>query len=529
VTAKQDIVVMVPTATRTSARRIQLEGEMDTILLKPAIKAILIKVPSVDPAHSIPDTERVLTGLSNFLGRKRKSRWEYPLPVIAKTPSAVRKATGQVTLIIRNEYQLKDIHAGDAREIMYGIAFDIGTSKLVGSLYSLVTGEHMATAGLENPQLRFGEDIMTRLSYAAVGPDTRTELQTAIIDGVNTILDNLTSQGIQSDRIYEVVVVGNTVMTSLFLGLDTTHLAYGPFVPPFRGPIETSADSLGLQLAPQTSVYVLPNIAGYLGADAIADILATKLHHQRNPCLLIDIGTNSEVILGNRDRLSATSCAAGPAFEGAQIEFGMKAVSGAIERLTFDKSSMEFQLTTIDDAAPIGICGSGVVDAIAQLAEAELLSSNGRFTKQANPSLIIEGKKRSIVIYKPNTKTQTPPILLSEHDISQLLLAKAAIQTGYTLLLQHQQLGPENLAHIYIAGAFGNYLNPASAQRIGLIPEIPLEKVTFIGNAALSGARLALLSIPQRRNAARISKSVEFVDLARHSDFPKTYAASLFI
>ena len=529
VIGKHDIIVMIPAETRTVRRRIQIAGKMKTMKLNPALKALLIDVPPVDPDSSIPDTERVLTGLSHFLGHKMKTRWEYPLPVIAKTPDAVRKASGQVTLVIRNNSQLLDIHAGDVREIMYGVALDIGTSKLVGSLFSLATGEHIASAGVENPQLRFGEDIMTRLSYAAVSPENLIELQAAVIEGINAILDSLTSKGVQSERIYELVVVGNTVMTSLFLGLDTTHLAYGPFTPPFRGPIETQANQLSLQLSSQTAVYVLPNIAGYVGADAIADILATSLHQQRKPCLLIDIGTNSEVILGNREHISATSCAAGPAFEGAQIEYGMKAVSGAIERLTLDKTSMEFQITTIDDATPIGICGSGVVDAIAQLTEADLLSSKGRFTEQVSPHLISEGKTRSIAIYIPPTRTSQSPILLSEHDISQLLLAKAAIQTGYTLLLQHQKLKPTNLGHVFIAGAFGNYLNPASAQRIGLIPKIPLDKVSFVGNAALGGAQLALLSTTQRNHATRLAKSVEFVDLARHPDFAKTYAASLFI
>jgi uncharacterized 2Fe-2S/4Fe-4S cluster protein (DUF4445 family) len=529
VLGKQDVIVMIPAATRTVRRRIQIAGKMKTVKLNPALKTILIDVPPVDPDSSIPDTERVLMGLSQFFGHKMKTHWKYPLPVITKTPSAVRKASGQVTLVIRNNSQLLDIHAGDARELMYGVALDIGTSKLVGSLFSLASGEHMASAGIENPQLRFGEDIMTRLSYAAVSPKNLLELQSAVIEGINAILDSLTSKGIQPERIYELVVVGNTVMTSLFLGLDTTHLAYGPFTPPFRGPIESPANQLNLQIPSQTAVYVLPNIAGYVGADAIADIIATSLHQQKKPCLLIDIGTNTEVILGNREYISATSCAAGPAFEGAQIEYGMKAVSGAIERLTLDKTLMEFQITTIDDATPIGICGSGVVDAIAQLTEANLLSSKGRFTEQATPHLISEGKTRSIAIYNPPTGTSQSPILLSEHDISQLLLAKAAIQTGYNLLLQHQKLKPAKLGHVFIAGAFGNFLNPASAQRIGLIPKIPLDKVSFVGNTALSGAQLALLSTTQRKHATRLAKSVEFVDLARHSDFAKTYAASLFI
>ena len=318
-------------------------------------------------------------------------------------------------------------------------------------------------------------------------------------------------------------------MTSLFLGLDIRHLSYGPFTPPYRGPLDTQAGQLGLQLPSQTAIHVLPNIAGFVGADAVADILTTGLHRQSEPNLLIDIGTNSEVVLGSQHRISATSCAAGPAFEGAQIEHGMKAVSGAIERVVFDEASMSFQIETVDHAKPIGLCGSGVVDVIAQLVTAGFLSKKGRFTSKALPHLITDGKKRSILLHQ-GTDGNTPiPITLSEHDVSQLLLAKAAIQTGYTLLLQHQKLGVQDIAQVYVAGAFGNYLNLANAQRIGLIPPGSLNKVTFIGNAALSGAKLALLSTQYREEAGHLAKTVEFVDLARHSNFSSTYTASLFL
>jgi uncharacterized 2Fe-2S/4Fe-4S cluster protein (DUF4445 family) len=523
------LIVTIPTAARVARRRIQIDGTLRPIHLNPAVHALLLRVSGVDPTQSTPDTERVLASLACDPQYKGITRWEYPLPVIAKTPQAVRRAKGEVTVIIRHRSQLLDIHAGDATDSIHGCALDIGTSKIAGSLYSLTSGKQISSGGIENPQLQYGEDIMTRLSYAAVGSETQKELQSAVIEGVNDLLGKMVSSSIARNRIYEVIVVGNTVMTSLFLGLDTTHLGYGPFTPPFRGPIEISASQLKLDLPPQCVVFVLPNIAGYVGADAVADILATGIYEQEVPCLLIDIGTNSEVILGNQDRLSATSCAAGPAFEGAEIEHGMKAVSGAIERVRLDPASKKFDITTIDDAEPRGICGSGVVDTIAQLAQAKLLSSKGRFTKAASPFVNKKGKSRFITLTKGSKKEGVPPVTLSEQDISQLLLAKAAIQSGYTLLLQHQDLKPKDLGHVYIAGAFGTYLNPESAQRIGLIPSVPLTDVTFIGNAALAGAQQALLSISQRQEAQTLAKSVEFVDLARQPEFAKTFAASLFI
>lgn len=244
---------------------------------------------------------------------------------------------------------------------------------------------------------------------------------------------------------------------------------------------------------------------------------------------MIDIGTNSEVIVGNKDHIVATSCAAGPAFEGTHIKHGIKAISGAIERIHLNPTSLKFTFTTIDQKAPIGICGSGVVDAIAELVKAKLLSPKGRFTKQARPLVKTEGKEKYIVLFEGLSKHGKNTITLSEQDISQLLLAKAAIKTGYTLLLQHQHLSPQDLDHLYIAGAFGTYLNLASAQQIGLIPRLPLERISFIGNAALSGAQFALLSVPQRRQASEIALKTEFIDLARHPEFSQTYVDSLFL
>ncbi|MDO8055637.1 MAG: ASKHA domain-containing protein, partial [Candidatus Hermodarchaeota archaeon] len=516
-------------AARGLRRRIQVEGFRGEVPLNPAIQAIVARIPGVNPDHVIPDTERVISELERHFPAVEPTHWEYPLPVMAKTPEVLRKAGGRVTLILRNQVQLLDIYAGDATDSLYGLTVDIGTSKLAGSLYSLNSGMCLATTGIENPQLQYGEDLMTRMSYASVSMETRKELQSKVIEGIDAIIETLTRGGIPRDRLFEVVVVGNTVMTSLFLGLDTRYLSYGPFIPPIRGPLEIQAGQLGLQLPSQTAIHVLPNIAGFVGADAVADILTTDLHRQSEPNLLIDIGTNSEVVLGSQHKISATSCAAGPAFEGAQIEHGMKAVSGAIERVVFDEASVSFQIETVDHAKPIGICGSGVVDVIAQLAAAGFLSKKGRFTSKAKDHLITEGKKRAILLHEETIGKTHTTITLSEHDVSQLLLAKAAIQTGFTLLLQHQKLQVQDIAQEYIAGAFGNYLNLANAQRIGLIPPVPLSKIIFIGNAALSGAQLALLSTQYREEARHLAKTVEFVDLARHPDFSATYTASLFL
>jgi uncharacterized 2Fe-2S/4Fe-4S cluster protein (DUF4445 family) len=528
--SSQDIQVILPSESRQSRRRLQIEGSFQLFSFNPPIRSILLNIPSVDPNHPIPDDERLVIELGKTDTKHAKKSWIIPIGVRRPLPNILRKAAGHVTVILREPRSILDVIAGDAQENVFGVALDIGTSKLVACLHSLVTGDRIATAGIENPQIRFGEDIMSRLSYAAVDSNNRRELQKLVCDGFNELLQLLIDQsGISPKNIYELVVAGNTVMTSLFLGIDTTFLAFGPFILPFRGPLNVSSSHLGLSLPSQANVHILPNVAGYIGADAIADILATRLHKHRKISLLIDIGTNSEVILGNRDELIACSCAAGPAFEGAQIEHGMKAVTGAIERLTIDPNSLEVKVTTIDSATPIGLCGSGVVDAVAQLYAAGLITHQGRFTKKASPSLQRSRRGSKFLLVKKDASSNQPAITISEHDISQLLLAKGAIQTGYKLLLDQQKLTSGDLNHVYVAGAFGHYLNPVSAQRIGLIPSIPVNRVTFVGNTALAGASMTLLSQTVRTQARRLAQIIRHLDLARHPVFNKVYTASLFL
>ncbi len=529
VTGNSDVQVVVPPESRITKRRLQIEGIANPVALRPTVHSVLLSVPPVDPAHPVADDERLIEELRKH-HRGKMGSLTVPLFIQRKIPEMIRIALGQVTVTLWNKRTILDVTAGDSRDDLYGVALDIGTSKLVASLHSLVTGRSLAVAGLENPQIRHGEDIMSRLSFAAADPASRAVLQNLVVDSVNLLLSRLAKEAsISLERVYELVVVGNTVMTGLFLGLNTKYLGYGPFTAPARGPFDVSSHTLNLSLPPQANVHVLPCIAGYVGADALADILATRLHRRRRISLLIDIGTNSEVVLGNRDKLTACSCAAGPAFEGAQIEHGMKAVTGAIERVTIQPDSLEVKVETVDNQPPIGICGSGVVDTVAQLAEVGLITPQGRFKEHSTPKLVHDQRGKRFVLVEGKPEKNQPAITISEQDISQLLLAKAAIQTGYKLVLDHHQLSPTDLDKVYIAGAFGTYLNPASARRLGLIPPVPSNRVTFVGNAALAGARLALLSRTHRSQAARLAKTIHFLDLARHPEFNRTYTSSLFL
>jgi len=456
-----------------------------------------------------------------------------PLPVLRTLPSCLRAKKGQVTVTLWQGQVVMDVTPGweaAKRGEVYGVALDLGTSKLAASLHSLATGELLASGGMENPQISHGEDLLSRLSYA-FSPDGRGELQRLAVKGVNHLISQLAEEaGVPLGRIYELVVVGNTAMISLFLGVDTSSLARAPFSAPVRGPIDIPAESLGLEIAPQANVHVMPCVAGFVGADAVADILALGLHQasrRRKPVLLVDIGTNSEVILATPDGLAACSCAAGPAFEGAQIKHGMKAVTGAIERVKIDPVTLKIEVATIGNTSPVGLCGSAVVDTVAQLAQAGLITPQGRFTVKAKPHLLGHGRQRHFILVPGDP--HHPQITITEQDISQLLLAKAAIQTGIHLLLSQEGVKPSQLKRIYVAGAFGRYLNPASAIRIGLLPPIPPSRVTLVGNTALAGARLALLSTPLRTQAARLAHHIRFLDLARHPHFNNTFTSSLFL
>jgi uncharacterized 2Fe-2S/4Fe-4S cluster protein (DUF4445 family) len=526
----QPVQVLILPESRIGERRLQIQSVIKSFPLNPTIHTYLVHIPPLNFDHIIPDNERFLEGIAKTVSSKRPQQWVVPLPVLEKIPSVIRTPVMHVTVMIRDKTLVLDAVPGDALENIFGLAIDIGTSKIVAALHSLYTGELLAVEGIENPQIQFGEDIMTRLHYAAVEYKNLKNLQQTVVQAINRLIQGLIkTSGVPRQHIYETVVVGNTVMTSLFLGLDTTHLAYGPFVPPIKGPTEISTQQIDLNLPSQGLVHVLPSVAGYVGADAIADVLATRIHRYKKTSLLIDIGTNSEVILGNRSNLIACSCAAGPAFEGAHIEYGMKAVTGAIERVTINPQTLSVEVQTIDDASPIGICGSGIVDTVAQLAHSGLLNHKGRFTEKAKPLLVTKGKKRKFILVPGNKSLQLPRLTVSEEDISQLLLAKAAIQTGWQLLLEHKKIPVSDIDQVFLAGAFGRYLNPNSARILGIIPQVSLQKVQFVGNTALAGAQRALLSKTSRNEASKLARSIHHLDLARNPNFNKTYTNALFL
>jgi len=435
-----------------------------------------------------------------------------------------------------HRYQLRELEAGDTTGKLYGAAFDIGTTTVVARLADLNTGQTVATASIGNPQSQYGHDVISRISYCEneSGPE---QLQNAIIACLNELLQSAVRQaGIEPVDIYEMTVVGNTTMTHLLLRHPVRQLGQAPYQAYSLEAGNHTPGELNLQMNPAGNVHVLANIAGFVGSDTVAATLACGLDVSDMNTLLVDIGTNGEIVFGTKSHLLAASCAAGPALEGAGITFGSRAQAGAIERVFFDGDDIDIDVI---GSGPAGtICGSGLIDAVAAMLDLEILDSTGRFydAEELDPMLSDSIRKRLIthnnepafVLAGEHTTNQwKDAIFLTQKDIRQMQLAKAAIRAGIELLLKKGQAVPESIQQLLLAGAFGNYIQKENALRIGLLPKIPVEKIHFVGNAAGSGAQTVLISQDARKMAKKLAQKMDYVEIAHQADFQMVFSEFL--
>ncbi len=527
VSIRRDLTVVIPSESRLSVRRIQIQGMEQPVKLDPNIRKINLVLEKPTVQNPVADDLNILTHLEKVYGL-RGLEWEYEL--IKNLPDTIREGNWNITVTLLNDHKVIDLEPGDTTSRNFGFAVDIGTSKIVGYLVNLNSGEVVGLGSLENPQIAFGEDILSRISYAEESPEKRRRLQTLAIEGINKIVQTACGEsGIKQSEIYELTVVGNTAMLSLFLGIQTKYLHLAPYVPGVKGPVVVKTQELGINANPRASVYALPNIAGYVGADAVGDVLATNIHEMDEMCLLVDVGTNGEVFVGNREDIVSCSCAAGPAFEGVHIQHGMKAVSGAIERIRIDPKTFEVKYATIDGVKPVGICGSGVIDAVAEMFKCGIISERGKFNDVDTVRMIrVEGKPEFVIAWKEETAIEKN-ITVSLKDIEEVQLAKAAIHTGCAILMEKKAVTEEDIDRVFIAGAFGNYIDPESAKFLGLIPDVPTEKITFAGNTALAGAKMALLSREVRKTAQKLSRWIRYVELMAEPNFQREFVKSTLI
>jgi uncharacterized 2Fe-2S/4Fe-4S cluster protein (DUF4445 family) len=408
-----------------------------------------------------------------------------------------------------------------------GVSVDIGTTTLATGLVDLKTGKIVGLDAELNPQVAFGADVISRILFTQGGSGKIEKLQKELIKGLNQLLMRLCrSARRKSERIFEATVVGNTTMLHSLLGLDPLHISLAPYVGGLNRSLSVSAAELGLQIHPRGKVYILPSIASFVGADTVGVILAARLHQTRVPKLAIDIGTNGEVMLGTKDGMLTASTAAGPAFEGGRIKFGMRAVKGAINSF---QATPRMEYTVIGGTAARGICGSGLIDLVAELFRAGVIDRKGRMLLPSEiksdlaSRVRVRGEEREFVIYQDGEKEVT----LTQQDVRELQLAKGAIRAGIELLMKEAKVSLNEVQEVLLAGVFGNYINREKAITLGLIPPFPLERVHFIGNGAMDGALRALINLEERRSADEIAKKVRHIELSGRPDFEETFLRCL--
>ncbi len=521
-----DCRVHVPPESLTAIQRTQVEGLEVSVEVEPSVVACTVQMPPPTLEDLRGDDERLIEAVKAACGVEAAIP---DLAVARQASTELRRLNWQARATLLGT-EVVDVGALDAPWL--GLAVDIGTTKIAAYVVDLASGRTLAARGAMNPQIAYGEDIIARLMFASRGPEESARMQTLVVEGLNQLVAGACEDaGAQPEDIVDAVVVGNTAIHHLFLGLPVPQLATAPYGPAVRGAVDVRARHLGVHLAPGARVHLLPNIAGYVGADHVAMLLATRMPDRSDTALAIDIGTNTEMCLVHEGRMTSLSCASGPAFEGAHIKFGMRAAPGAIERVLIVDGRPEFK--TIGDEPPVGICGSGLLDAVAQLRLANLLDKRGRLAgpqvREAN------GDVEFVIAPAAEAGDRTPEhsgvggqsIAVTQHDIRELQLAKGAIRCGIETLLQDAGISAGDLDKVIIAGAFGTYIDVESAITIGLLPQVPLDRVSQVGNAAGTGARLALISRAFRQQGRDLAQRVRYLELARTPRFMRNFAEGM--
>jgi uncharacterized 2Fe-2S/4Fe-4S cluster protein (DUF4445 family) len=471
-----------------------------------------------DEHNQSSDLEEVLRQLPAGIAR------DVPIEVLRQLPKALRAEDGLLTV---TTFAGRVIHVepGDTAAHAYGMAFDVGTTSVVGALMNLKTGETLASVSAVNAQAVFGGDLMSRIAYAQFNDAKLQTLRGRVLNQLNEFIEKACNDaGVSAGHIYKIVIVGNTCMHHICLGIDTSYVGLAPYAPTVRHPIVVPAGDLPLKRAPNAQVCFMPIVAGFVGADTIAGVIATRIYESKGVRLLIDIGTNGEVVMGSRDKLLACSAPAGPTFEGGQVKHGMRGAAGAIERVTIGE---DVACQVIGEVPAIGICGSGLIDAAAQMLAAGVLEGGGRLRKAGFDQLpekirdrfVTNGDGRAFSLVAAAESGKNEDIVLTQNDVRQLQLAKAAIYGGVMMLQKIMEVPDEEIEEVLLSGGFGNYVNIDSAIRIRLLPNLPRERITYVGNAALLGAQLALLSETERHRAEGIARQIEHVSLATRIEF----------
>jgi uncharacterized 2Fe-2S/4Fe-4S cluster protein (DUF4445 family) len=514
--AQHDLVIEVPPLqTRPKAA---LVGVGRHVILRPAVQKrhLVLEEPSMEDQRS--DLARVMDALEDLAPRVE-------LPVLRKLGTVLRSSGFDVTAVVCDDL-LIDVEPGDTTARRYAVAFDLGTTTVVATLLDLETGQPVEVRSMLNRQQPFGADVISRISATMMQDDALDTLQTRAQETLAQLADEVCAAArVDPGEVYEVSVCGNVTMMQLALGIDPEPLSMAPFVVSTHELPPTTAADFGVRVHPRAPAFVFPSIGAYVGGDIVAGLLATGMTRDKRLRLFIDVGTNSEIALGDQDRVLATAAPAGPAFEAAQIRCGMRAAEGAIEGVKLADDTIELEV--IGDVPAVGMCGSGLVDCVAELVRAGLLDHSGRFVPdevaaelapRLSERLTKVGEERVFVMHARGLDP-AESVYLSQRDVRELQFAKASIATGWGILLRELGLEADAIQQVLLAGSFGAYLKPASAIRIGLVPPMALPRIVSAGNVAGEGAKMAALSVRERAEARSIVREVTYVELSGRTDF----------
>jgi uncharacterized 2Fe-2S/4Fe-4S cluster protein (DUF4445 family) len=511
-----DVKLHVPPESLTAPQRTQIEGLDVEVEPAPPIRGV--------DAHLTPPTlespQADALNLWTALAARGIQSGTIDFRVQQTMSQQIRENDWHVRVALRGD-EIVALGAPSTRWL--GLAVDIGTTKIAGYLIDIESGKTLASKGLMNPQISYGEDVISRIVAASKSPADAARLQSLLTDALGQLTADLCAEvDAKPAEVVEAVIVGNTAIHHLFLKLPVRQLGLSPYVPATDSPLDVKAREIGLQIAPGAYVHLLPNIAGYVGADHVAMLLATRLADTNGVILALDIGTNTEICLNHKGKMTSVSCASGPAFEGAHIQFGMRAAPGAIEHVRLEKERLEIQ--TIAGEPPVGICGSGLLDVVAQMRLNQVLDRSGKMVK--HPLVRDQnGRSEFVLVERPGLED----ITISQKDVRELQLAKAAIRLGIQALVEAEGLTENDLEQVIIAGAFGTFIDVESAITIGMLPDLPLERFKQVGNAAGTGARLALISQAEREKAEQIAHRDGYIELAKVPNFNRKFAEATYL
>lgn len=535
-----DVKIFVPERSRAGKQVVRKAAKELSIALDPAVKKYNIDlVPPTLHDMTTGDYERVLKFLEDDYGLKGLT---FDYTVLKELQDALRQGEWKATVTVWMDKEIIKVESGFV-EACYGLAVDIGTTTCVGYLSDLNTGRVVNTESMMNPQVPYGEDVMSRITYAMTNPKGLETMQKAIIEGLNEIIEKVVSE-IKKDgpnpgyAIDDMTIVFNTAMHHIFLGLNPVYIGRSPFIPAVQTSLDIKARDVGVKINPAAYIHVLPIEAGFVGADNVGVLIAEEPYNQDEMVLVIDIGTNGELLLGNRNKVCSTSCATGPAFEGAQIKFGMRAAPGAIEKVKIDPVTREplYKVigkadwhTYLEKVNAKGICGSGIIEIVAEMFKAGIIDKTGRFVLDLDTPRVrkdIDGKPEYVLAWAEETSIGTD-ITITQGDVRALQLAKGALYTGAKLLMK--RIGISTLDRVVLAGAFGSHIDREASLTLGMFPDCPLDKVYAVGNAAGDGARMALLNKGKRVEAQERARWVEFIEIATDPTFEREFMQAMHI